>query len=73
VRWVEVLGSRVGYVHVHNNHGASDEHLPPYQGTLDVAEVLEALDQHSPGAVWALEVPLGTIDASIAWLRGVGR
>jgi sugar phosphate isomerase/epimerase len=60
-----------GGVHVHNNHGSSDEHLPPFQGTLDVAEVLGALDQHSPRAVWAMEVPLGTIDAPMEWLRGV--
>jgi sugar phosphate isomerase/epimerase len=71
VRWVEVLGSRIGYVHVHNNHGESDEHLEPYAGTLDVAEALAAIHHHSPSAVWALEVPLDTIGRSMEWLTGV--
>lgn len=44
LRWVEELGTRIGYVHIHNNHGNDDEHLAPYDGTLDVAEVLRALN-----------------------------
>jgi sugar phosphate isomerase/epimerase len=71
MRWVEILGSRIGYVHIHNNHGESDEHLEPYDGTLDVAEVLLAIHRHNPGAIWALEVPLNTIDRSMDWLLGV--
>lgn len=70
-RWVEVLGNRIGYVHIHNNHGESDEHLEPFEGTLDVADVLLAIHQVSPGATWALEVPLDTIDRSVEWLRTI--
>ena len=27
LRWIEVLGNNIGYVHLHDNHGAEDEHL----------------------------------------------
>lgn len=73
MRWVEVLGNRIGYVHIHNNHGESDEHLEPYEGTLDVAEMLLAIHRHSPGAIWALEAPLNTIERSLEWLAGVAK
>ena len=71
LKWVEALGNRIGYVHIHNNHGESDEHLAPYDGTIDVAEVILAIRQHNPDAIWALEVPLNTIDWSVEWLLGV--
>jgi sugar phosphate isomerase/epimerase len=27
IKWIERLGSQIGYVHLHDNHGQSDEHL----------------------------------------------
>jgi len=29
------LSSRIAHVHVHDNHGSSDEHLPLYEGNVD--------------------------------------
>lgn len=71
LKWVEALGARIGYVHIHNNYGEADDHLAPANGTLDVAEVLMAMKECSPAAIWALEVPLSTIDGSMEWLRNV--
>jgi sugar phosphate isomerase/epimerase len=71
VQWVKVLGERIGYVHIHSNHGQSDEHLEPYKGTLNVAEVLMTVDQCSPEAIWALEVPLNSIEKSMEWLVAI--
>ncbi len=69
VEWIRTLGPMIGYVHLHDNHGETDEHLPLGQGTLPVAEVLAALTEHSPAAVWALEVGADGMSASLAFLR----
>ena len=29
--------------HIHDNHGEKDEHLPPYDGTIDWAETVKLL------------------------------
>jgi sugar phosphate isomerase/epimerase len=34
-RYIEVLGDRIHHLHLHNNHGLSDEHLPTDRGTID--------------------------------------
>jgi sugar phosphate isomerase/epimerase len=34
-RYLEVLGDRINHLHLHNNHGLDDEHLPTDQGTID--------------------------------------
>lgn len=70
-KWAGILGSRIGCVHVHSSHGEFDEHLAPYDGSLDVAEVLRAVGQSSGNAIWTLEVPLTTIDRSMEWLRAL--
>jgi sugar phosphate isomerase/epimerase len=49
VEWVERMGVHLAYVHAHSNSGASDDHWPLGQGTLDVWAVLAALER-SPGA-----------------------
>ena len=51
--WPQRLGARIGYVHLHDNHGESDEHLAFGEGTLDVAAVLTALEEYCPDAIWA--------------------
>lgn len=45
--WARVLGSKLSHVHVHDNHGVSDEHLALNDGTICVSEVSEALSQAS--------------------------
>jgi len=53
--WVEALGDKVAEVHLHDNHGKKDEHLPPGEGTFDFRGFLVLLERHSPGAVFTLE------------------
>lgn len=53
--WLEVLGDHVAEVHLHDNHGRRDEHLPPGDGTFDFRGFLAFLERHSPGAVLTLE------------------
>lgn len=45
VEWVRVLGARIRHIHLHSNDGASDQHLPPGQGTLDLKRVIQALEK----------------------------
>jgi len=39
----EPLRELVVGVHVHDNHGEKDEHLPPYDGTIDWAAAVKVL------------------------------
>jgi sugar phosphate isomerase/epimerase len=40
---ITTLGSRIGEVHVHDNHGVKDEHLWPGDGTIDWPATMDAL------------------------------
>ncbi|SNS17158.1 Sugar phosphate isomerase/epimerase [Anaerovirgula multivorans] len=33
--WVEYYGQRLRYIHLHDNHGAQDQHLPLGEGSID--------------------------------------
>lgn len=41
--WVEALGPRLGYVHVHDNDGRWDLHRPPGEGTAALRETVAAV------------------------------
>lgn len=45
-------------VHVHDNSGESDEHLPLGRGALPLERIVEGLRENSAGAVWTLEFRL---------------
>ena len=72
VRWIERLGPQIGYVHLHDNHGQEDEHLGLGQGTIPMKEVCQALNEHAPDAVWALESEGEGLRRSIEWLGNNG-
>ena len=36
--------SRIASAHIHDNHGEKDEHLPPYDGTIDWPAALKLLN-----------------------------
>ena len=69
VQWIEALGNRIGYVHLHDNHGESDEHLGLGQGTIPMDDVCSALVEHCPDAIWAIECVPKAREHSLAWLR----
>ena len=39
----EPLKNLVAGVHIHDNHGEKDEHLPPYEGTIDWTAAVKLL------------------------------
>ena len=53
--WVETLGSRITYVHIHDNNRKKDEHLAIGDGSIPIKRVLEAIETQSKEALWALE------------------
>ncbi len=66
--WIEALGPRIGYTHLHDNHGEDDEHLGFGQGTIPLTEVCHALNEYAPDAIWAIEAEGEGIDISLRWL-----
>ncbi len=45
------LRDLVSSVHLHDNHGEKDEHLPPYDGTIDWPAAIKVLKSAPPGSV----------------------
>jgi len=43
-RFVEVAGTRLIHVHIHDNHGYGDDHLPPGDGVVDWSVIRRSLD-----------------------------
>ncbi|MCL2760245.1 MAG: sugar phosphate isomerase/epimerase [Desulfuromonadales bacterium] len=53
--WFEVLGYHIFEVHIHDNHGESDEHLPVGEGEIDFKLYFRLLAEYAPDAEWTLE------------------
>ncbi|MBQ4557822.1 MAG: sugar phosphate isomerase/epimerase [Clostridia bacterium] len=78
--WIISLNDRIGYVHLHNNHGEindrpsfmNDEHLGLGQGIIDIKETLGLLEKYSPDAIWAIECKLEYIEESVKLLKDLG-
>lgn len=74
--YLEVLGDRLGLVHVHDNHGghgkAGDEHLSFGKGTVDLERDVRALRERYDGRA-TLEIFVGTPDDKKACLRKMRR
>lgn len=69
--WMEALGARLREVHIHDNLGTRDDHLPPGRGDFD----FRGLFRHLEGLE---EKAIGTIEShsekdlleSLDWLKG---
>jgi sugar phosphate isomerase/epimerase len=53
--WFASLGSFIAEAHIHDNHGQSDEHLPPGEGQIDFDLLFDLLRRHAPDAVYTIE------------------
>ena len=69
VEWIQSLGNRIGYVHLHDNNGDRDEHLGLGRGSIPVEDVCVALESNAPDAIWAIEAEGEGIQQSLQWLR----
>ena len=68
--WLDALAPYLSHVHLHNNHGSSDEHLGLPDGTLDMAAVIRQLEALAPQATYTLEAR--SARASVEWLLKEG-
>lgn len=53
--WFAELGSYIAELHIHDNHGENDEHLPPGEGQIDFRLLMDLVAGHAPEAVLTLE------------------
>ena len=65
--WIRQLGPWIGHFHLHNNDGKHDLHSPLLEGTLDMPQVLQQIDDCCPEDV-TLTVESRDCHDSIAWL-----
>lgn len=68
LNWIEMLGRRIAYVHIHDNDGTGDQHLAIGKGNIPFKEVCSALETYSPEAIWALEMQTAGIRESYDWI-----
>ena len=54
--WVEQMGNRLKHLHLHDNHGQEDEHLPIGLGTIDYEDLFSGLYRTVTDLTVALEV-----------------
>jgi len=78
-QWIETLGDKIAYYHLHNNNGKKnipghndDEHLGLNHGTINIASVLEKAEQYSPNAIWNLESSIQYHLEDIETLKSLG-
>jgi len=57
-RWWEVLGDRVIALHLHDNDGLSDDHLPPGAGIFDFPSLAALVRERQPVPLMTLEVEI---------------
>jgi sugar phosphate isomerase/epimerase len=53
--WVDSLGDYLGEIHLHDNHGTADEHLPVGEGTFPFRELMRLLSQRNLTPILTLE------------------
>lgn len=54
-QWLESLGGMLGEVHIHDNHGMADEHLPVGEGTFPFSELLAGIRERNLTPILTLE------------------
>jgi sugar phosphate isomerase/epimerase len=55
VTWVKLLDGHIGEIHLHDNCGTRDEHLPILEGTLNFKGIIFAIKEQGINPVFTLE------------------
>ncbi len=55
LQWVEILGPRLLEMHLHDNHGQADEHLPVGEGEIPFAEIFSTLRTQDLHPIYTIE------------------
>jgi len=53
--WIEVLGPRLMEIHLHDNHGEADEHLPLGQGNINFSSLFSLLEKKKVQPIHTIE------------------
>jgi sugar phosphate isomerase/epimerase len=53
--WMESLGDRLGEIHIHDNHGTIDEHLPVGEGTFPFRALLATVRERQLNPIFTIE------------------
>jgi sugar phosphate isomerase/epimerase len=53
--WLETLGNRLGEIHIHDNNGATDEHLPVGDGNFPFPEFLAGVRERNLDPILTVE------------------
>lgn len=70
LNWIEYLGDKINFVHLHNNNGLEDQHLDFLNGTIDYKYIFNALERHAPNSIWCIENnSLRDAEKSLMWLK----
>ena len=69
-RWIDVLKKYIGHVHIHDNNGSHDNHLPLGQGSIllpgAINKILHTVGEDTPFVVEC------DLEESVRWLRNIG-
>jgi sugar phosphate isomerase/epimerase len=61
--YIDAFGDRLAHVHMHDNHGKQDEHLPLGKGKIDAREVIRLLKEVNYDRTITFEVFSSHVDA----------
>lgn len=53
--WFKELGPYLAEVHLHDNNGVADEHLPLGEGSIDFKTYFNLIERYAPQAVYTIE------------------
>jgi len=53
--WFRVLGRHIAEAHIHDNHGAGDDHSPLGEAGIDFRLFFALMERYAPNAVWTIE------------------
>jgi sugar phosphate isomerase/epimerase len=53
--WIEALGPHLFEIHLHDNHGQADEHLPPGRGSIDFPGVFSRITAKGLHPIYTIE------------------
>ena len=72
--WIKTLNKRIGYMHMHNNHGkistvSNDEHKGFFDGTIDMKKIMRLVQKHCPKAIMAIETGFNDAEEAILFLK----
>ncbi len=57
LHWIEVLSPVLSHLHLHDNDGSWDFHMPPGDGKIGFPALFDTLDARVPDATWTFECP----------------